>query len=161
MPVQWHPQCSRRFHVDLAVCRSLKLRGLATVQDWEYVLPPELVHICTMTTPDPLCVLSLTPSPFRCPSWTATPALPQISAQLNWCALADLKVDRFGVGQMLLGASALNFYSVLLEKKKLHYKSEVYTVQDFYKEFGATACRENVILHRLGVISNMNIHLWS
>lgn len=116
VPVQWHSQSSRRFHVGLAIWRSLKLSGLATVQDTEYVSPPEPCAFLDKHCLNPMFfgVFSLYPLPFCCPSWTVIPALPQISAWLNWCAPAALKADRLygsGVGHMLLGASALNFYS--------------------------------------------------
>lgn len=97
----------------------------------------------------------------------AFPAWSQISAQLNWCAPAAIQADRLfwsRVGHMLLGASALNFYSstsgeerTLLQKWGLHRAG-------FLLEFGATTRRENVILCGLGVISIMNsvnIQLWS
>lgn len=77
------------------------------------------------------CLLSLSNS------WAVIPALPQISARLNWCAPAALQADRLywsRVGHMLLGASALNFYSGSSGEERGKLQKWVYTVQDFLLE---------------------------
>lgn len=69
VPVQWHSQSSRRFHVGLAIWRSLKLSGLATVQDTEYVSPPAPCAFLDKGCLNPmfLGVFSLYPPPILLP----------------------------------------------------------------------------------------------
>ena len=99
--------------MDLAIWRSLKLGCPAAVWTAFRVSTRTFVdNGCP--TPLILCMFSCEPLSFCCPSWIVPSALPQISDQLHPCSPAALKADRLWrswVGNMLLVALALNFYS--------------------------------------------------
>lgn len=130
-------QSSRRFRVGLAIWRSPKLGGLGRCSARRICINSRtIVHFqdnaAFSAWEDRIfCLLSLSNS------WAVIPALPQISARLNWCAPAALQADRLywsRVGHMLLGASALNFYSGSSGEERGKLQKWVYTVQDFLLE---------------------------